>query len=84
MWSHKCFVRKKHSICFYSKEEVKFTAYIFLIYAIVLLELQGIDQRIIIEIFIEGGREFTAIVLDLGSGPDCSPVTLIPTEVNFL
>lgn len=33
------------------------------------------------ELFLEGGSEFTAIVLDVGSGFDCHPVVLLPTEV---
>lgn len=31
--------------------------------------------------FIEDAYEFTAIVLDVGSGSDCHPVVLMPTEV---
>lgn len=38
----------------------------------------------LIEIFLEGGSEFTAIVLDVGSGSDCFPVVLLPTEVCFV
>lgn len=38
----------------------------------------------LIEIFLEGGSEFTAIVLDVGSGSDRFPVVLLPTEVCFL
>lgn len=45
------------------------------------LKFQGIDDRVIVEIFLEGGSEFTAIVLDVGSGFDCHPVALLPTEV---
>ncbi|RVW74839.1 Retrovirus-related Pol polyprotein from transposon RE1 [Vitis vinifera] len=37
-------------------------------------------QRVLVEIFLEGGSEFTAIVLDVGSGFDCHPVVLLPTE----
>ncbi|KAH9310199.1 hypothetical protein KI387_038110, partial [Taxus chinensis] len=44
---------------------------------------EGVDVRIVIEIFLEGGKEFTAIVLDLGRGSDSSPVTLLPTEVEL-
>ncbi|XP_062166835.1 uncharacterized protein LOC133873127 isoform X1 [Alnus glutinosa] len=44
---------------------------------------EGIDDRVLIEIFIEGGSEFTAIVLDVGSGLDCHPVVLLPTEVEL-
>ncbi|XP_057972095.1 uncharacterized protein LOC131160433 isoform X2 [Malania oleifera] len=45
--------------------------------------LEGIDDRVLVEIFLEGGREFTAIVLDVGSGFDCQPVVLLPTEVEL-
>lgn len=45
---------------------------------------QGIDDKVIIEIFLEGGSEFTAIVLDVGSGFDCQPVVLLPSEVCTL
>lgn len=44
---------------------------------------EGVDDRIIIETFVEGGKEFTAIVLDAGSGSNSSPVTLLPTEVEL-
>lgn len=46
-----------------------------------LFYFQGIDDRVLVEIFLEGGSEFTAIVLDIGSGHDCHPVVLLPTEV---
>ncbi|GLT89350.1 hypothetical protein SLE2022_073350 [Rubroshorea leprosula] len=42
---------------------------------------KGIDDRVLIELFLEGGSEFTAIVLDVGSGFDCHPVVLLSTEV---
>lgn len=42
---------------------------------------QGIDDKVLVEIFLEGGGEFTTIVLDVGSGFDCQPVALLPTEV---
>lgn len=45
---------------------------------------QGIDDKVLIEVFLEGGSEFTAIVIDIGSGTDCHPVVLLPTEVSFL
>ncbi|CAN0916307.1 D-alanine--D-alanine ligase [Linum grandiflorum] len=45
--------------------------------------LEGIDDKVIVEIFLEGGSEFTAIILDLGSGSDCQPVVLIPSEVEL-
>ncbi|PWA35078.1 D-alanine--D-alanine ligase family [Artemisia annua] len=44
---------------------------------------EGIDDKVIIEIFLEGGREFTAIVLDVGSNFDCQPVVFLPTEVEL-
>ncbi|KAF5176620.1 D-alanine--d-alanine ligase [Thalictrum thalictroides] len=44
---------------------------------------EGIDDKVIIEIFLEGGSEFTAIVLDIGSGFNCHPVVLLPTEVEL-
>lgn len=43
--------------------------------------LQGIDDRVVVEVFIEDGHEFTAIVLDVGSGSDSRPVVLLPSEV---
>ncbi|KAK0584744.1 hypothetical protein LWI29_017859 [Acer saccharum] len=45
--------------------------------------LEGIDDRVLVEIFLEGGSEFTAIVLDVGSSLDCHPVVLMPTEVEL-
>lgn len=45
---------------------------------------EGIDDRVLVEIFLEGGREFTAIVLDVGSGFDCHPIVFLPTEVSAL
>ncbi|XP_019254698.1 PREDICTED: uncharacterized protein LOC109233316 isoform X2 [Nicotiana attenuata] len=44
---------------------------------------EGIDDKVLVEIFLEGGSEFTAIVLDVGSGFDCQPVVLLPTEVEL-
>ncbi|KAK7395025.1 hypothetical protein VNO78_15566 [Psophocarpus tetragonolobus] len=44
---------------------------------------EGIDNKVLIEIFLEGGSEFTAIVLDVGSGSDRFPVVLLPTEVEL-
>ncbi|PWA57213.1 hypothetical protein CTI12_AA411190 [Artemisia annua] len=44
---------------------------------------EGIDDKVIIEIFLEAGREFTAIVLDVGSDFDCQPVVFLPTEVEL-
>ena len=43
--------------------------------------MQGVDERVVIELFAEGGQEFTALVLDVGSGNETRPVTLLPTEV---
>lgn len=45
------------------------------------LVFQGIDDRVIVEVFIENAYEFTAIVLDVGSGSDSHPITLLPSEV---
>ncbi|KAA3463737.1 D-alanine--D-alanine ligase [Gossypium australe] len=44
---------------------------------------QGIDDGVLVELFLEGGSEFTAIVLDVGQGFDCRPVVLLPTEVEL-
>lgn len=44
---------------------------------------KGIDDKVLIEIFLEGGSEFTAIVLDVGSSSDRCPVALLPTEVEL-
>ncbi|KAJ1387599.1 Pre-ATP-grasp domain superfamily [Sesbania bispinosa] len=44
---------------------------------------EGIDNKVLIEMFLEGGSEFTAIVLDVGSGSDRCPVVLLPTEVEL-
>ncbi|KAG4992889.1 hypothetical protein JHK87_026346 [Glycine soja] len=44
---------------------------------------EGIDKKVLIEIFLEGGNEFTAIVLDVGSDLDSFPVVLLPTEVEL-
>ncbi|XP_056172700.1 uncharacterized protein LOC115685157 isoform X2 [Syzygium oleosum] len=44
---------------------------------------EGIDNKVVVEIFLEGGNEFTAIVLDVGSGFDSHPVALLPTEVEL-
>ncbi|XP_038903730.1 uncharacterized protein LOC120090245 isoform X2 [Benincasa hispida] len=42
-----------------------------------------IDDKVLVEVFLEGGSEFTAIVLDVGSGSVCHPVVLLPTEVEI-
>ncbi|KAJ4898279.1 D-alanine--D-alanine ligase family [Raphanus sativus] len=47
------------------------------------LILEGIDDRVVVEVFIEDGHEFTAIVLDVGSGSDSRPVVLLPSEVQL-
>ncbi|XP_009135088.1 uncharacterized protein LOC103859329 isoform X1 [Brassica rapa] len=47
------------------------------------LILEGIDDRVVVEVFIENGHEFTAIVLDVGSGSDSHPVVLLPSEVQL-
>ncbi|XP_057808252.1 uncharacterized protein LOC131022747 [Salvia miltiorrhiza] len=44
---------------------------------------EEIDDKVLVEIFLEGGREFTTIVLDVSSGFDCQPVALLPTEVEL-
>lgn len=44
---------------------------------------EGIDDKALVEVFLEGGREFTAIVIDVGTGSDCNPVVLLPTEVEL-
>ncbi|XP_021766135.1 uncharacterized protein LOC110730606 isoform X2 [Chenopodium quinoa] len=42
-----------------------------------------VDDKALVETFLEGGKEFTAIVLDVGIGSDRSPVVLLPTEVEL-
>jgi D-alanine-D-alanine ligase-like ATP-grasp enzyme len=44
---------------------------------------EGIDDKVIIEVFLEGGTEFTAIVVDVGTANNSEPVVLLPTEVCF-
>ncbi|GAQ81472.1 D-alanine--D-alanine ligase family protein [Klebsormidium nitens] len=55
----------------------------------------GIDSRVVVELFASGGREFTAIVLDVPSPQNeetenvhsprsAQPVTLLPTEVELI
>ncbi|KAK9054895.1 hypothetical protein SSX86_025974 [Deinandra increscens subsp. villosa] len=44
---------------------------------------EGIDDKVIVETFLEGGKEFTAIILDVGSEFDCQPVVFLPTEVEL-
>ncbi|KAK4771280.1 hypothetical protein SAY87_031812 [Trapa incisa] len=44
---------------------------------------EGIDEKVLIEMYLEGGHEFTAIVLDVGSRSSSHPVTLLPTEVEL-
>lgn len=45
---------------------------------------EGIDNKALVEIFLKGGREFTAIVLDVGTASESNPVVLLPTEVELL
>ncbi|KAL6657242.1 hypothetical protein ACP70R_005022 [Stipagrostis hirtigluma subsp. patula] len=44
---------------------------------------EGIDDKVIIEIFLEGGSEFTATVVDVGTANNSEPVVLFPTEIEF-
>ncbi|KAG0541638.1 hypothetical protein BDA96_02G034200 [Sorghum bicolor] len=44
---------------------------------------EGIDDKVIIEVFLEGGTEFTAIVVDVGTANNSQPVVLLPTEVEL-
>ncbi|XP_062186949.1 uncharacterized protein LOC133890548 [Phragmites australis] len=44
---------------------------------------EGIDDKVIIEVFLEWGREFTAIVVDAGTANNSEPVVLLPTEVEL-
>ncbi|CAH2047773.1 unnamed protein product [Thlaspi arvense] len=44
---------------------------------------EGIDNRVVVEVFIENAYEFTAIVLDVASDSDCHPVVLLPSEVEL-
>ncbi|XP_010921077.1 uncharacterized protein [Elaeis guineensis] len=44
---------------------------------------EGIDDKVLVEVFLEGGSEFTAIVIDVGTDTDCRPVVLLPTEVEL-
>lgn len=53
-------------------------------YNLCVVLLQGVDERVVIELFAEGAQEFTALVLDAGSGTETRPVTLLPTEVVVL
>lgn len=43
---------------------------------------QGIDDKVLVEVFLEGGIEFTAIVIDVGMDNDVKPIVLLPTEVS--
>ena len=45
--------------------------------------MQGNHDRVVVEAFAEGGIEFTAVVVDVGSKYQSCPVTLLPTEVVF-
>ncbi|CAL9778042.1 unnamed protein product [Musa acuminata subsp. burmannicoides] len=44
---------------------------------------EGIDDNVLVEVFLEGGSEFTAIVIDVGIDNDAKPVVLLPTEVEL-
>uniref|UniRef100_A0A0D9X375 ATP-grasp domain-containing protein n=1 Tax=Leersia perrieri TaxID=77586 RepID=A0A0D9X375_9ORYZ len=44
---------------------------------------EGIDDKVIIEVFLEGGSEFTAIVVDVGTANNCEPLVLLPTEIEL-
>ncbi|KAG6557536.1 hypothetical protein Mapa_000810 [Marchantia paleacea] len=44
---------------------------------------EGVDERVVVELFAEGGKEFTAIVLDSRIGSTSHPITLLPTEVKL-
>ncbi|TVU37113.1 hypothetical protein EJB05_10406, partial [Eragrostis curvula] len=44
---------------------------------------EGIDDKVIIEVFLEGGCEFTAIVIDAGTANNSEPIVLLPTEVDL-
>ncbi|THU46375.1 hypothetical protein C4D60_Mb09t04280 [Musa balbisiana] len=44
---------------------------------------EGIDDNVLVEVFLEGGSEFTAIVIDVGIDNDAKPVVLLPTEVAY-
>ena len=44
---------------------------------------QGIDDKVIIVVFLEGGTEFTAIMVDVGTANNSEPV-LLTTEVWYI
>ncbi|KAG6487429.1 hypothetical protein ZIOFF_056015 [Zingiber officinale] len=44
---------------------------------------EGIDDKVLVEVFLEGGIEFTAIVIDVGMDNDVKPIVLLPTEVDL-
>ena len=44
---------------------------------------QGIDDKVITVVFLEGGTEFTAIVVDVGTANNNEPV-MLPTEVWYI
>ncbi|KAJ7516886.1 hypothetical protein O6H91_21G003100 [Diphasiastrum complanatum] len=50
--------------------------------ATILLK-KGIDTRVVVEPFVATGKEFTVIILDVGSGNNKQPVALLPTEVEL-
>jgi len=42
---------------------------------------EGIDDKVIIEVFLEGALSFTTIVVDVGTANNSEPVVLLPKEV---
>ncbi|WOL14789.1 hypothetical protein Cni_G23570 [Canna indica] len=44
---------------------------------------EGIDDKVLVEVFLEGGSEFTAIVIDVGVDDVVEPIVLLPTEVDL-
>ncbi|PKA66875.1 hypothetical protein AXF42_Ash003532 [Apostasia shenzhenica] len=44
---------------------------------------EGIDDKVLVERFLDGGSEFTAVVIDVGNGSECRPVALLPSEVEL-
>ncbi|KAL3684077.1 hypothetical protein R1sor_002099 [Riccia sorocarpa] len=44
---------------------------------------EGIDVRVIVEVYVESGKEFTALIVDNRTGTTSHPVALLPTEVEL-
>ncbi|EER99943.2 hypothetical protein SORBI_3002G427800 [Sorghum bicolor] len=44
---------------------------------------EGIDDKVIIEVFLEGALSFTTIVVDVGTANNSEPVVLLPKEVEL-